>query len=263
MHIADLPKINSIKVGRFYLKSADVEQYITRCCRMVLRESRDRSFPMWRCGSATLIRFAGANYVIMTRHQLAIRAGETPDKEVLETVRIATGSERLTNILLQNCVFETNNHEEEYHDLLIFRTADDWKTKGADSPYFYPIDGFSRQPRQISRLVGYPSLDGVIDGYHENFGLDPVGEINVKRSIMDCAFDPAFKSNAYHFRRYRHHHPGAVMDGYSGGAVFSIIGELGECEVVLDGIVVRAGPSDIYVIDTDYLVTVLRGHKAK
>lgn len=263
MLIADLPKLNSLKVGRFYLKSADVENYITRCCRMVLRESQDRSLPMWRCGSATLVRFAGANYVIMTRHQLAVRAGETPDKDVLETVRIAAGSERLTNILLQNCVFETSNHQEEYHDLLIFRTADDWKTKGMDSPYFYPIDGFCRQPRQFSRLVGYPSVDGVIDEYHENFCSGVAGEINIKRSIMDCAFDPVFKSNASHLRRYRHHHPTAVMDGYSGGAVFSVIGELGEYEVVLDGIVVRAGPSDVYVIDTDYLVTVLGGHKDK
>ncbi|PDS34412.1 hypothetical protein CO665_30730 [Rhizobium anhuiense] len=263
MHITDLPKINSLKVGRLYLKSAAVEDYITRCCRMVLRESQDRTLPMWRCGSATLVRFANANYVVMTRHQLGVRAGETPDKETLETVRIATGADRLTNILLQNCVFETGNHEEEYHDLLIFEAADDWKTKGVDSAYFYPVGGFCRQPRQISRLVGYPSLDGVIDEYHENFCPEAAGEINIKRSIMDCAFDPMFKTNASHYRRYRHHHANAVMDGYSGGAVFSIIGELGDLEVVLDGIVVRAGPNDIYVIDTDYLVTVLSEHKAK
>ncbi len=106
-------------------------------------------------------------------------------------------------------------------------------------------------------MVGYPSVDGVIDSYHENFGIAVVGELNIKRSIMDCEFDPTFRSNASHLRRYSHHHPRAVMDGYSGGAVFSVIGELGEYEIVFDGIVVRAGPSDVYIIDADYLLTVL------
>ncbi|ANK91543.1 hypothetical protein AMK01_CH02084 [Rhizobium sp. N6212] len=150
MHITHLPKMNSLKVGRLYLKSAHVEDYITRCCRMVLRESQDRTLPMWRCGSATLVRFAGANYVVMTRHQLGVPAGETPDKEILETVRITSGADRLTNILLQSCVFETGNHEEEYHDLLIFQTADDWKTKDVDNTYFYPVGGFCRRSRQFS-----------------------------------------------------------------------------------------------------------------
>jgi hypothetical protein len=263
MHIRDLPSLNSLKVGRIFLKSSAVEDYITRCSRMVLRESQDRSLPMWRCGSATLLRFNDADYVVMTRHQLNIGRGETPDKEALETVRIAAGFERLSNILLQHCIFETGNRDEEYHDLLVFRTADNWKTKGADSPYFFPLTGFSRQPRQLGRLVGYPSLDGVIDGYHENFGLDPVGEINIKRSIMDCELDSAFRSSASHLRRYKHLHSTAVMDGYSGGAVFSVVGDLGDYEVVFDGIVVRAGPRDIYIIDADYLVTVLTGHCSK
>jgi hypothetical protein len=257
MRIADLPSVNSIKVGSLFLKPSAIEDYITRCSRMVLRESQDTSLPMWRCGSATLLRFAGINYVVMTRHQLEIRRGETPDKEALETVRIAAGADRLSNILLQHCVFETGNLDEEYHDLLIFQTAENWKTRTADAPYFFPLTGFSRQPRQMGRLVGYPSLDGVIDGYHENFGVERVGEISIKRSIMDCEFDPSFTSNAFHYRRYRHHHPRAVMDGYSGGAVFSIIGDFGNYEIVFDGIVVRAGHSNVYIIDADYLVTVL------
>ncbi|MDM7980196.1 MAG: hypothetical protein QUV71_07610 [Rhizobium sp.] len=258
MLIADLPFVNSLKVGNFFLKSSSAEEYITHCSRMVLRESEDRSLPMWRCGSATLLRFANINYVVMTRHQLNIRRGEIPGKEVLETVRIAAGTDRLSNILLQDCVFETGNSDEEFHDLLIFRTADNWKTKTADSPYFFPLASFSRLPRHLSRLVGYPTLSGVIDEYHEGFGIESVGEIHIKRSIMDCDFDLNFRSNAFHFRRYRHHHPEAVMDGYSGGAVFSIIGDLGSYEVVFDGIVVRAGINDLYIIDSDYLLTVLR-----
>lgn len=263
MRIADLPTLNSIKVGRLYLKSASIENHITRCCRMVLRESQNRALPMWRCGSATLLSFNGKKFVVMTRHQLEMKPGETPDKEVLETVRIAAGHERLSNILLQNCVFEVSNHDEEFHDLLIFETADDWKTKMADSPYFFPLASFARQRRQQSRLVGYPSLEGVIDQYHESFGVDPVGEINIKRSIMDCDFDPSFTSSASHFRRYRHDHPKAIMDGYSGGAIFSVVGELGNLEIVFDGIVVRAGQKDIYVIDADYLETVLSNHRAE
>lgn len=261
MRVTDLPSLNSIKVGNLFLKPSAIEDYLSRCSRMVLRESQDRNLPMWRCGSATLLRFAGINYVVMTRHQLGVPRGETPDKTALETVRIAAGMERLSNILLEHCVFETGHRDEEYHDLIFFKTAQNWKTKTADAPYFFPLTAFSLQPRQMGRLVGYPSLDGVIDGYHERFGIEPVGEINIKRSIMDCEIDPTFKSNAFHYRRYSHHHPGAVMDGYSGGAVFSMIGDVGNYEIVFDGIVVRAGESDVYIIDADYLVTVLTSHK--
>ena len=47
------------------------------------------------------------------------------------------------------------------------------------------------------------------------------------------------------------------MDGYSGGAVFSLIGDLGNFELVLDGIIVRGGSEHIHIVDADYLVQII------
>ena len=67
--------------------------------------------------------------------------------------------------------------------------------------------------------------------------------------------DKTFLTNIEYFRRYLHTRP--FVDGYSGGAVFSLIGELERLEIVLDGIIVRGGGQYIYIIDVDYLVKLI------
>ncbi|MER8629782.1 hypothetical protein NKH55_08435 [Mesorhizobium opportunistum] len=255
--IRDFPNINAVKVGRFHLKPGSVYETITRSCRMLLREAEGRTLPLWRSGSATLVKHGSINYVIATRHQLGIRAGEVPSEDILHTIRVSSGIGLLSNIVLQRVRFEISNPDEEYHDLLIFEVADLWKTKEADSPYFFPLKRFTNASRRKSFLVGHPSIDGVIDKYHENFSEGAVAEIHIKRSIVDCDYDPNYVSKAEYFRRYLHSKASHVMDGYSGGAVFSLVGELEHLEVVLDGIVVRAGAKHIHTVDVDYLVKII------
>ncbi|RWH69156.1 hypothetical protein [Mesorhizobium sp.] len=257
MLIRDLPRFNSIKVGWRYLKPGDVSETITQSCRMVLIEMDDRSLPLARRGSATLIKYGGKNYVVMTRHQFGLPAGSDVSSVILETARVASGKGVLSNILLQRCIFETGNPDEEYHDLLLFETAAHWKTKHLDQPYFFPLTPFSDRQRVKSFLVGNPSIDGVIDEYHENFDPLRPGAINIKRVISECEFDSGFNTNASYFRRYLNVKERPVVDGYSGGAVFSIVGDPGDHEVVLDGIVVRAGKNHVHVIDADYLMSLL------
>ncbi|MER9074459.1 hypothetical protein NKH80_16840 [Mesorhizobium sp. M0904] len=257
MLLRDLPSFNSVKVGGRYLRPGDVFETITQSCRMVLIEMSDRSLPLARRGTATLIKHGGTNYVVMTRHQFDLPRGSEVSKEVLETARVASGKGVLSNILLQHCIFETGNPDEEYHDLLLFETAADWKTKHQDQPYFFPLEPLWRGERIKSFLVGNPSLEGVIDAYHENFEPLRPGDINIKRAISDCDFDYSFMSNASYYRRYVNARERPVADGYSGGAVFSMIGEAGSHAVVLDGIVVRAGRKHVHVIDVDYLLTII------
>jgi len=73
MFIRDYPGINAVKVGRLFLKPGDVYETITQSCRMVFHEASDRSLPLGRAGSATLVRHASVSYVVTTRHQLDIR----------------------------------------------------------------------------------------------------------------------------------------------------------------------------------------------
>jgi hypothetical protein len=254
MLIPDLPGANAIKVGRLYHKPGSVYDTLTRCCRMVFHEADDPSLPLGRAGSATLIRFCNTNYVIMTRHELRIRFGGKPPRDILETVRISSGKGQLTNIPIQRCKYEFSNLDQEYHDILVFQAADAWDTQSTDAPYFSPLAPFSRADRAKSFMVGYPTVDGVMDEYLENFTPNSAGTIHIKRSIGDCDIDSGFASNARYFKRYLHSHPQRVVDSYSGGAVFSLIGQLENLEIVLDGIIVRGGSQHIYIVDVDYLV---------
>lgn len=254
MLIRNLPGINAIKVGRFYYKSRDIEETITMSCRMMLFESSDRTVPLGRGGSATLIRFRGVDYVVATRHQLGIKWGAPLPDDILDTIRISTGEGILSNIPLKRVVFETANPDEEFHDLLLFETADEWEHQGRDRPYFFDLAPFSTRPRVKSFLVGYPALDVVMDEYLADFVPEQPGTIHIKRAICDCDLDLTFATHVQHYRRYKFSRERDVVDGYSGGAVFSLVGELGNHEVVLDGIVVRAGADCLHIVDADYLI---------
>lgn len=257
--IHELPHLNTIKVGLLHLKPNAVNETITHCCRMVVRESDDPTLPLWRSGSATLVRYAGARYVIVSRHELGLGKGEIPSREILETIRISCGSGQLSNIPLKSCIFETSNLEEEFHDILIFEAADEWDTQTADAPYFFPLAAFSTLSRKKSFVVGYPTRVDVMEEYYERFYGDSIGTIHILRSIFSCDFDASYLSNAKHYRRYLTTGNFSNLDGYSGGAVFSLVGGLEDWEILLDGVVLRGGAGQVYVVDADFLVKAIEG----
>jgi hypothetical protein len=255
MLIRDLPSANAIKIGSFFVKPSAVAETLTRSCRIVFHEANDSpSLPLGTAGSATLIRYCNINYVVTTRHQLGIARGGQLPIDIVETVRIASGTETLANIPLRHCIFETSNPEEEYHDILIFQAAETWDNFNRDQPDFYHLAPFFRGAREGSLLVGYPTLDGVMDEYMNGFPDDPSATIHIKRAISDCSLDSSFRTNVEHYRRYLHAKTRPIVDGYSGGAVFSIVGDVGDYRAVLDGIVVRAGARHVHIVDADYLV---------
>ena len=256
MLIRDLPAHNAIKIGRLFHKPRDIEEILTMSCRMVLFEAPDRSVPLGRGGSSTLLRHRGTDYIVATRHQLGIKPGVPLPISILDTLRISTGEGVLSNIPVKRVVYETGNPDEEFHDVLIFKVADEWEHRHRDRPYFFQLAPFSRQQRTKSFLVGYPSIDVVMEEYLADFQPGQPGTVHIKRAIVDCEIDTSFRTNVQHFRRYQFSRSRDVVDGYSGGAVFSLVGDLGNHEIVLDGIVVRAGADCLHIVDADYLVEV-------
>jgi hypothetical protein len=107
---------------------------------MLLFESDDRSHPLGRSGSATLIRHRGIDYVATTRHQIGIRAGEPLPKSTLDSMRVvSTGDAMLSNVPLKSVRFETSNPDEEFHDLLFFEAGDEWDNQNRDRPHFFEL----------------------------------------------------------------------------------------------------------------------------
>jgi hypothetical protein len=250
--------MNAIKVGRLFHKPRDIETTVARSCRMQLFESDNRSHPLGRGGSATLIRHLGTDYVATTRHQLDISAGEPLRKDILEAIRIASSrDDMLSNVPLKSVRFETSNPDEEFHDLLFFEAADEWRNRNIDSPHFFELASFTNRPRQKSFVLGYPHLDVVMSEYLSDFDPERPGTIHMKQVLCDCTLDVDYKSSARHYRSYKLSQEQDVVDGLSGGVVFSLVGDLGNLEIVLDGIVVRAGRDRLQVVDSDYIITAL------
>jgi hypothetical protein len=193
----------------------------------------------------------------MTRHQLDIPRAAVPDTTVLDTIRISSGSGVLKNIPVKSCIFETSHPDEEYHDILVFEVADSWETQISDAPYFFPLEKFQITNRRVSYAVGYPTSSNSLGAYYEIFQPGQPSSLPLARAIMDCELDLTHQSSAAFFRRYNHSHNSLDLDGYSGGAVFSLVGELGSFEMKFDGIIVRAGSDAIFVVDADYLMEVL------
>lgn len=225
---------------------------------MVFLEASSKALPLARRGSSTLVGFADRRFVVLTRHQFDLPPGSDLPADILETIRIGTGDGRLANIPLQRCIFEENNPDEEYHDILIFEAAESWESAAIDRPFFHPLAPFSHQPRRASFLVGYPTLPNVMDEYLERYFERKEGNINIKRVISDCEIDFGYQTKASYLRRYRHDREGKIIDGYSGGAIFSLIRGFNGFEMILDGIVVRAGENYVYIVDVDYLMRSLR-----
>ncbi len=94
--------------------------------------------------------------------------------------------------------------------------------------------------------------------YQETFEFGKIGTIHLKTVVSDCKIDNDFSSSVEYFRHYDGGPSKYSVDGFSGGPVLSLVGELGDLEVVLDGVVVRAGNAHIYIVDTDYITSVLK-----
>lgn len=80
----------------------------------------------------------------------------------------------------------------------------------------------------------------------------------VRIAYIDGHLDAQFASHAEHFRRYTYARSDYEVNGFSGGAAFSLVGSLDRgWKVVLDGVIVRGGNGYIYVVDSDYLLRAL------
>jgi hypothetical protein len=120
-----------------------------------------------------------------------------------------------------------------------------------EAPYFFPVQKFTYENRHASFFIGCPTSAGFID-------YEPT-RLHIVTRFSDCSFDPSFQTTNKHFQRFAYDTVGKdgtsrEVDGLSGGAVYSLVGETGHWEIVLDGIIVRAGNGHLHIIDSDYLI---------
>ena len=204
------------------------------------------SIPYGTSGTATLVKYKGKLYVLTTRHQLNIGKGEKPNPEYLSNIFVPSTQGTLTNIPISECRFETSSLDEDYHDILFFSVKCGWEKEKVESFRFFEIGDFSDLPRIKSLAVGFPINGPDFIDYEKN-------EINFANLTMSCDLNSDFKTNSKHLIKYTYDSDFDNLNGFSGGAIFSLIGEIGSTEMVFDGIIIRGGNGNIYAIDADYI----------
>jgi hypothetical protein len=249
MFIRELPSINGIKIGRLFFKPSNAESVLARSVRLVALGTRasDRTigWPFGRSGSCTLVAVGDSYYVVTTRHELDIPRGVAPEGVKLDNVMFCSPHGTLRNIAVDRCYFETSNPDEEYHDLLLFHVSHSWSRLSEEKVSFFRVQGDASRSSHVCVAIGHPTDREVID-YDGNI-------FNFRTATLTCKLDAEFQSKNSHYRRYEYKEREVNLDGFSGGAVFSIVGEVDEMEAVLDGIIVRAGAGSIYAVGSQFI----------
>jgi hypothetical protein len=249
MYLTELPSLNAIKIGNLFFKPRNgIEELIAKAVRLVTLEAQGMPEYLGKSGSCTLICKGERSYVVCTRHQLGIKSGSIPDRSILETTRFVgfQNSDFLSNVPTNSCLFVTDNEEEDLHDILLFRAAKESPSYEKEKFNFFPVANSINSKRHASWMVGYPTDQNTIT-------YEPQ-QLSVVCQILSCNFDTSFNSNASHLKRYSYDRKYSVVDGFSGGAIFSLVGDTQEFEIVLDGIILRAGNGSVHSIDASFLV---------
>lgn len=249
MFLNELPRVNSIKIGSLsYKPKKGIEGRIADSVRLVTMEDSAHPEYLGYRGSCTLVKNGTENFITCTRHQIGLKKGETPDTRTLESLRFVShiNSNFAKNIPSNNCLFVADSEEEEIHDILLFHVPTDHKEFLPERSNFFPLQKFSLLDRHASWIVGCPTLLTEVK-------YDPLS-IHCVTQMIGCTFNPNFKTNARSFKQVTYDKLKADMDGFSGGAVFSLVeGEQG-WEIVFDGIVVRAGNGVAHFVDSSFIM---------
>lgn len=253
MFLTELPAANSVRIGRLFYKPGAVSSVLSKSVRLVSHEviyEGESTFGV--AGSCTLISFDDKKYVVTTRHQLKVFPGARPSESQLDTLRFSTsdGKGTMKNIPVNLVIHETSNPTEEYHDLLFFRVEPTWLANSADRAYFFPLEGFSAKPRLITYFYGHP-LE------RNEFHYEPLHAF-IRIAEISGRLDFTHRTYAEHVRGYTYDKPDYDVNGFSGGAAFSLFRDSGGgFHMALDGIIVRGGNGRLHVVTVDYLLLVL------
>ena len=239
--LSELPALNAVKLGNLYFKPREIEAVTSRMVRPLASEYVGDEPIVGIIGSSTLLRNSKGLFAACTRHQLALNSIRPFSEEHVAHVRVtshATG--HLTNITTNGVQFVSNNSDEEFSDILLFRADNDAPNLSMERPYFAHLVPTPPMPRRKSWAIGFPTGKNRMD--HQEKAFNSVCE------IIGCEFDSNFKTAARFLRRYKFVKHQATLDGFSGGAIFSLFGDIGKMIVLFDGLIVRGGGEYVYAV---------------
>jgi hypothetical protein len=232
----------SIRCGNLFVPYRSLDGFIGRYVRALIFENNTPEYLYSRSGSCTLISFKGNRYCFLTKHQVA-------DFD-LNNAKIVKGSSGGDVFPLDTRWDVTPENEEEYEDLCTMRVS----PSAAHSFEFFslsPTETPSILNTKMLIAVGCPTSLSVIN-YEPN-------SIHIVTVTMPAQYEGASRNAAHlHTMKLTSNKDSPDfsqfdLDGLSGGAVFSLDGELRGYECNFRGIIVRGGNGFVHFIDAEFV----------
>ncbi len=247
-----LPKINSVRFGSLILPTSGLTDYLCNTVRAVFYEAEFTKF-LGYGGSATLLNFDGLEIIALTRHQASLNRYGTPNSDIIGSIRIS----RLENGILKNIpfneiVFANSKSGKEPEDIICLKAIKMQK----ESPYYFKIYDVNKFKYLTSVMVGYPTMPDIMDYDKQHAKVYP--------AIKDCRKKESGRLKLEGVASYTYVDNGKFpIDGFSGGAVFSLVEANNGLEIVFEGIIVRAGNGIVHIVKREILRNIVKSFSQK
>lgn len=245
----------SVMVNGLLVPFSRVPDACKRFARPLAFYNDGSSYEVSIVGSATMIREAGTNYLIATKHQLGEPGHRREPTEVIVMVPEVTRSGMMVVTPSGSIDVSFDQSGMEFAEDLLILTF----TRGPDRPEFnlrfVDINGFpSVRDADIRELVatftiGYPS-DAVSYNLHDDGSA--LSDINSKFSVLYLeGYDNPHREQFHFSLKVKEEVPvERVLDGYSGAPVFSIfLNSQGHAGIAFVGVVRNGGNNTFQVYD--------------
>jgi len=233
----------SIRIGELFIPFDSFNKRMMLFCTPLIFESPPiegaENYIYSRTGTVTLLKYKGSFFVVTAKHCL--------EGFNCEDIRIFPGSSPIKSLPLNARFFVNNQPDEEIDDVYIYRVDNtlDLNLK----TYFFPLSAKDNNTQKLisSFMVSDPRQEGDIN-YDEP-------HIKGICAMPACQIDLEYKSYAKFYKKATFKKPlNHTLDGASGGAMFSIMGEIDNPYVEYEGMIVRGNEEAFHFIDSQFII---------
>ena len=226
-----------IRWGGLLIPLGYLEAMAAQCVRPLLFGYEDEPHCYSHVGSCCVVRQNNTTFVLATKHQFKHHS--------TEAVRIFIPELGETCLPLDNVSFTDDDRlNDDRRDIFCFRVA-----KELTGPYLHHAAKICDERRNSKDLI---YLVAATPNYEDVMKYDP-DRIDIK--TVTCTGDLSEVNSAFRSLELRKlkQPEQFIYDGFSGGGVFRIHGDVGDLAMDFDGVVVRGGNSRFHYIDISFI----------
>lgn len=234
----------AIRCRGLFVPYREIDAALSHSVRPLIFENDCPAFLYARSGSCALLCYRGTYLAIFTKHQSL--------HFDLNATRVMQAFAGGASLAFDATISVNPDSGEEYEDVCAIRVARAIHRDRSDLASFFPINDIesAMEEAHLFIAIGLPTHLSLIDY--------DAPHIHAETVTLPCQYAGTLLGPQYVHKltisRLSPEIPEKFeLDGMSGGAVFSIDGNLGAYETNFRGIIVRGGRDQIYIVDAAFV----------